>query len=293
MAWLKYSLVVCIIMKYALGVLPLLAILMVGTGFAFAENYEIKIPSGASDENFPYFWSQKDTGVTTGIITVYPGDSVTWSNADTAFHTITSVSPTGERYPGPDDEGGLFDSGFFTAGKSYTKQFDDLGDFCYYCTLHPWMNGVVHVVLDPGSVKSVDRIASGYTDDGLGFEVKYFLDAYLANAVHVNPDEKTLTFTLTGESNNEHLTITLPKELIDNPTTVWVDGNMVDFESDSTISDNAATQLVIPIDTSAREIKIMGSNVIPEFGTIALLILTISIISMIIFSKKTSLLALR
>ena len=293
MAWLKYSLVVCIIMKYALGVLPLLAILMVGTGFAFAENYEIKIPSGASDENFPYFWSQKDTGVTTGIITVYPGDSVTWSNADTAFHTITSVSPTGERYPGPDDEDGLFDSGFFTAGKSYTKQFDDLGDFYYYCTLHPWMNGVVHVVLDPGSVKSVDRIASGYTDDGLGFEVKYFLDAYLANAVHVNPDEKTLTFTLTGESNNEHLTITLPKELIDNPTTVWVDGNMVDFESDSTISDNAATQLVIPIDTSAREIKIMGSNVIPEFGTIALLILTISIISMIIFSKKTSLLALR
>lgn len=293
MAWLKYSLVVCIIMKYALGVLPLLAILMVGTGFAFAENYEIKIPSGASDENFPYFWSQKDTGVTTGIITVYPGDSVTWSNADTAFHTITSVSPTGERYPGPDDEDGLFDSGFFTAGKSYTKQFDDLGDFYYYCTLHPWMNGVVHVVLDPGSVKSVDRIASGYTDDGLGFEVKYFLDAYLANAVHVNPDEKTLTFTLTGESNNEHLTITLPKELIDNPTTVWVDGNMVDFESDSTISDNAATQLVIPIDTSAREIKIMGSNVIPEFGTIALLILTISIISMIIFSKKTSLLVLR
>ena len=266
---------------------------MVGTGFAFAENYEIKIPSGASDENFPYFWSQKDTGVTTGIITVYPGDSVTWSNADTAFHTITSVSPTGERYPGPDDEDGLFDSGFFTAGKSYTKQFDDLGDFYYYCTLHPWMNGVVHVVLDPGSVKSVDRIASGYTDDGLGFEVKYFLDAYLANAVHVNPDEKTLTFTLTGESNNEHLTITLPKELIDNPTTVWVDGNMVDFESDSTISDNTATQLVIPIDTSAREIKIMGSNVIPEFGTIALLILTISIISMIIFSKKTSLLVLR
>ena len=78
-------------MKYALGVLPLIAMLVVGTGFAFAENYEIKIPSGASDENYPYFWSQKDTGDTTGIITVHPGDTVTWSNADTAFHTITSV----------------------------------------------------------------------------------------------------------------------------------------------------------------------------------------------------------
>ncbi len=281
------------IMKYALAVLPLMAILMVSSGFAFAENYEIKIPSGAADENFPYYWSQKDTGETTGIITVFPGDSVTWSNADTAFHTITSINPTGERTPAPDDENGLFDSGFFTAGKSFTHQFDELGDFYYYCTLHPWMNGVVHVVLDPGSVKSVDKIASGYSDDGLGFEVKYFLDAYLSPAVHVNPDEKTLTFTLTSESNNDEITLTLPKELIDNPTTVWIDGNMVDFESDSTISGDTATQLVIPIDSDSREIKIMGSKVIPEFGGIALLILTVSIVSIIIFSKKTSLIALR
>ncbi len=273
-------------MKLALAILPVILILSVGSSFAFAERYEIKIPSGASDSNFPYYWSQKDTGVTTGIITIHPGDSITWSNADTAFHTITSISPTGEREPATNDEDGLFDSGFFTAGKSYTRQFDQLGDFYYYCSLHPWMNGVVHVVLDPGSVKSIDGIASGYTDDGVGFEVKYFLDAYLAKSVHVNPNEKTLTFTMTGESNNEHLTITLPKELIDNPTTVWVDGNMVDFESDSTISGGTATQLVIPLDTSSREIKIMGSNVIPEFGGIVLLILTISIISIIIFSKK-------
>ena len=54
--------------------------------------YEIKIPSGASDPGAPFFWSEKNTGVTTGEITVYPGDSVTWHNADTAFHTITSVS---------------------------------------------------------------------------------------------------------------------------------------------------------------------------------------------------------
>ena len=54
--------------------------------------YEIKIPTGAADPNAPFFWSEKSTGVTTGEITVYPGDSVTWSNADTAFHTITSVS---------------------------------------------------------------------------------------------------------------------------------------------------------------------------------------------------------
>ncbi|MHA7733808.1 PEFG-CTERM sorting domain-containing protein [Nitrosopumilus sp. S6] len=279
-------------MKLALAVLPLIAMLVVGSGIAFAASYEIKIPSGAADENYPYFWSQKDTGVTTGEITVFPGDTVTWSNADTAFHTITSVSASSIEV-GDFEEDGMFDSGFFTAGKSYTMQFNDLGDFYYYCSLHPWMNGVVHVILDPGSVKSIDKIASGYSDNGLGFEVKYFLDAHLANAVHVDPDERTLTFTLTGESNNDEITITLPKELIDNPTTVWVNGDMVDFESDSTISAGTATQLVIPIDANSREIKIMGSKVIPEFGGIALLILTLSVISIIIFSKKTSLLTLR
>lgn len=279
-------------MKLPFAVLPFLALLIMGSGFAFAENYEIKIPSGASDENYPYFWSQKDTGVTTGEITVFPGDTVTWSNADTAFHTITSVSASSIE-TGDFEEDGLFDSGFFTAGKSYTRQFNDLGDFYYYCSLHPWMNGVVHVVLDPGSVKSVDRIASGYSDNGLGFEVKYFLDVYLDNTVDVNPDEKTLTFALMGSSNNDEVTMILPKELIDNPTTVWVNGDMVDFESDPTISGNTATQLVIPIDFDSREIKIMGSNVIPEFGGIALLILTVSIISIVIFSKKSSLVTLK
>ncbi len=280
-------------MKLLLAILPLIVMLITGSDFAFAENYEIKIPSGASDSNFPYFWSQKDTGVTTGEITVFLGDSVTWSNADTAFHTITSINSVEEREPGSDDEDGLFDSGFFTAGKSYTRQFDDLGDFHYYCTLHPWMIGVVHVVLDPESVKTVEKIASDFTDDGLGFKVKYFLDAHLSNVVHIDPEEKTLIFTLTGESNNDEITLILPKELIDNPSTVWVNGDMVDFEFDSTINDDTETQLVIPIDSVSKEIKIMGSNVIPEFGGIAFLILTISILSIIIFSKKSNLLTLR
>ena len=86
------------------------------TSLAFAETYEIKIPTGASDPTAPFFWSEKTTGTTTGIITVYPGDSITWYNADTAFHTITSgIPPLTE-----DDvfeEDGIFDSGFFTEGK--------------------------------------------------------------------------------------------------------------------------------------------------------------------------------
>mgnify|MGYP006440492661 CR=1 FL=1 len=55
-----------------LFVLPLLFVPIVGsTTLAFAQTeYDIKIPSGASDIGAPYFWSEASTGVTTGEITV-------------------------------------------------------------------------------------------------------------------------------------------------------------------------------------------------------------------------------
>lgn len=264
-------------MKIAFFVLPLLTVIILGSSaLAFAETtYEIKIPTGASDPNAPFFWSEKSTGVTTGEITVYPGDSVTWFNADTAFHTITSVTVSGE-------EDDIFDSGFFTSGKSYTRQFDDLGDFNYYCSLHPWMTGIVHVIKNPGSVQSIDRIASGYSDDGLGFKVKYILDTNLASAVHVDSDERTLTFTISGDTENEQITFILPPELIENPNAVWVDGNMVDFEIDET---STGTKLVIPIEPHSREIKIMGAYVIPEFGFLAVGILSVGLISVLFLTR--------
>ncbi len=244
--------------------------------------YEIKIPSGASDPGAPFFWSEKNTGVTTGEITVYLGDSVTWSNGDTAFHTITSVSASSIE-TGDFEVDGLFDSGFFTAGKSYTRQFNDQGDFYYFCSIHPYMNGVVHVTTNPGSVQTIDSVASGLSDDGLGFKIKYILDTNLQNAVHVNSDEKTLTFTISGDTKNEQLIIILPPKLITNPNTVWVDGEMSDFEIEET---NTGSKLIIPILPYSKEIKIMGAYVIPEFGSLVMMMLALSIITVIGMNQK-------
>lgn len=275
---LKYDLISKFSMKISFFMLFLLSLIVLGiSSSAYAEEYVITIPTGAANENSPYFWSEKSTGVTTGEIIIFHGDSVTWKNADTAFHTITSVTQSGE-------EDDLFDSGFFTAGKSYTRQFDDFGDFYYYCSLHPWMNGVVHVVSNTGSVQSIDKIASGLSSDGLGFEVKYILDTTLANAVHVNPDEKTLTFTISGSSETDQITLVLPEELIENPNSIWIDGEMVtNFQKETTSS---GTKLVIPIDSTSREIKIMGSHVIPEFGFLAISILSISIMSILFLTRS-------
>lgn len=269
------------VMRFVIFALSILSVFVLSSNtLVFAETtYEIKIPSGASDPGAPFFWSEKSTGVTTGEITIFPGDSITWKNADTAFHTITSVSQSGE-------ENGIFDSGFFTAGDSYTRQFNELGDFYYYCSLHPWMNGIVHVIKNPGSVQSISRVASGFSDDGLGFEVKYVLDTHLANAVFVDPNGRSLTFTIPGNTQNEQITMILPSQLIENPNTVWVDGDMVDIEIEETIN---GSKLIIPIKPHSKEIKVMGSYVIPEFGFLTMAVLSIGLFStLFIFKSKFS-----
>ena len=258
-------------------ILSLFMISVIGfSSLAFAETYDIKIPSGAADPSAPYFWSEKSTGVTTGEITIHPGDSVTWSNADTAFHTITSVTKDGQ-------VDGLFDSGFFTAGKQYTRQFDDLGDFYYFCSIHPYMNGVVHVVKDPGSVRTIDGVASGYSSDGLGFRVKYVLDTNLQKEVHVDPKGSALTFVISGDTLSDQITLILPSELIDNPNTVMIDGSMADF----TIEDTSdGIKITIPIEPHSKEIKIVGTRVIPEFGFLAMSVLGLGLVSTLFLARS-------
>lgn len=258
-------------------VLSLFAVSVIGFGsLAFAETYDIKIPSGAADPNAPYFWSEKSTGVTTGEITIHPGDSVTWSNADTAFHTITSITKDGQT-------DGLFDSGFFTAGKHYTRQFDEIGDFYYFCSIHPYMNGVVHVVKDPGSVRTIDGVASGYSSDGLGFRVKYILDTNLQNEVRVDPKGSALTFVISGDTLSDQITLILPSELIDNPNTVMIDGSMVDFAIEDT---SDGIKMTISIEPHSKEVKIIGTKVIPEFGFLAISVLSMGLFSALFLARS-------
>ncbi len=71
-------------------------------------------------------------------VSINAGDTVIWSNTDTAAHTVTSGSPTN----GPD---GIFDSSLFMAGATFEVTFDDSGSYDYFCMVHPWMQGNVQV----------------------------------------------------------------------------------------------------------------------------------------------------
>src|SRR3990172_6528552 len=73
-------------------------------------------------------------------VTIDPGGEVTWSNDDSAAHTVTS----GTAKDGPD---GNFDSGLFMAGTTFPVKFDDYepATYPYFCMVHPWMTGEVIV----------------------------------------------------------------------------------------------------------------------------------------------------
>jgi plastocyanin len=72
------------------------------------------------------------------IVTVSPNTSVTWTNQDTSSHTITS----GDFTTGPS---GQFDSGLVNTGAAFMHQFTTPGTYAYYCTIFPFMSGMVNV----------------------------------------------------------------------------------------------------------------------------------------------------
>ena len=94
----------------------------------------ISVPSGSSvpgcDETNECFIPAE--------VTVNVGDTVIWSNDDSAAHTVTSGTPTG----GPD---GTFDSSLFMADTTFSYTFDKAGEYNYFCMVHPWMTGIIQV----------------------------------------------------------------------------------------------------------------------------------------------------
>jgi plastocyanin len=71
-------------------------------------------------------------------VTVSPNSSVSWTNQDTSSHTVTS----GDFTTGPS---GQFDSGLLNTGATFTHQFATPGVYSYYCTIFPFMSGLVNV----------------------------------------------------------------------------------------------------------------------------------------------------
>jgi len=71
-------------------------------------------------------------------LSVDAGETITWYNADTATHTVTSGTPSG----GPD---GIFDSSLIMPGSTFSVTLTQPGTYTYFSMMHPWAIGEIIV----------------------------------------------------------------------------------------------------------------------------------------------------
>ena len=131
--------------------------------------------------------------------------------------------------------------------------------------------------------------------DGTDLSVKYSITNGKVLGIKADIQSKSLIVSIqtTGDG---VLTITLPRALInatlpstgqDDKYYVLVDGQEADFQETSTTTTDRT--LSIPFTDGTEEIEIIGTQIVPEFGPIAALVLAIAIISIIAVSAKTGL----
>ena len=222
------------------------------------------------------------------MVTIDVGGEVTWENDDTAAHTVTSGTPT----EGPS---GVFDSSLVMAGSSFSHTFEDAGSFDYFCMVHPWMQGMV-MVTDEEMAHGDEEMAHGdeemaHGDDHAAKGIEDLSDQFtttLTSGVihHIggNTDDATLLVHLFGADDDGELKITLNSDIItpfdDGSYFVLVEGQEIEFMQ-------MGDTLHIDYEAGTEKIEIVGSHVVPEFGTIAMIVLAVAIVSIIAITAKT------
>ena len=220
----------------------------------------------------------------TVVITV--GGTVTWDNTDNAAHTSSSGTAAG----GPD---GVFDSSLIMAGGSYSHTFDTAGTFDYFCMVHPWMQGTVIVEAEAahGDDHAGEMEEMGHGDEHTASGIEDLSDQFTATVtsgvihhIGANSDDDTLLVHLFGADDDGELKITLNSKIItpfdDGSYFVLINSEEVEFEQ-------MGRTLHIDYEAGTEKIEIVGSHVVPEFGTIAMIILAVAIVSIIAITAKT------
>jgi len=250
------------------------------TPAAFADHTEVTIvPDPGSGSNTDDCVDIEHGCYVQGIATVDVGGVVIFSNDDTAAHTMTSGTPGGG------DAMEAFDSGMVVAGNSWKFSPDTVGEFPYFCMIHPWMEGVL-IVQEAGaammegeimiSIEAEPAAAGETTDvtvsitnmDGSSTEhVNY--DIMATQGSEIVLDEKGVH---DHDGMMTHTTMALPFDASsDMPVDVSVTFNGFGIDP--------------PFTGPVGEAGTM--QVVPEFGTIAMMVLAVAIISIVAVTAKS------
>jgi predicted secreted protein with PEFG-CTERM motif len=228
------------------------------------------------------------------VVTVDVGGEVHWSNDDSAAHTVTSGTPEN----GPD---GVFDSSLFMAGNSFTHKFTTEGTFDYFCMVHPWMVGQVIV-----------QAAGEEMEEEHGEEMEH-MEGTVVEGMSSDGSIK-VKITATDPMAGERMTINVEFIGADGKHVEHVNHDISATQGGTNVLDDKAahhhegkgTHTTAPLASADPvDIKVtlqgLGVNppftgpmgevvtfqVVPEFGTIAMMILGVAIVSIVALSARS------
>jgi len=223
---------------------------------------------------------------TPSTLTVDVGHVIVMTNTDDpSVHTFTSG--TIENFaPTPSGE---FDSDILLPGESFEYTADTVGEFPYYCMLHTWMVGTLVVqeaaaeeemmmeeeVMEE-TMEDVELVVT-ITDSAMGDGSHVYLEF---SEIHVNYE---ITATQNGEEIFKEATHAMEMTSDHHIDAVGSDESPIDIEIVSLgIGPEGANQdWTGPVGTVAT------TQVVPEFGTIAMMVLAIAIISIVAVTAKS------
>ena len=144
---------------------------------------------------------------------------------------------------------------------------------------------------DPAIVDSIVTATTLTIQDSTDLILYEITNGKITNVI---PDLDAVSLLIDIEAIDDgSITLTIPRSVLDATINdnddeffVLVDGEEVDFEEITTSTDRTLT---IEFLAGAEQIEIIGTFVIPEFGTIAAMILAVAIISIIAISAKSRL----
>ena len=264
---------------------------------AFAAHHEVTI-TNAPGSATPGC-EETDSCFIPSTATVEVGAIVTWENTDTAAHTATAGSAT-------DGPSGVWDSSLIMVGNSYSYTTDTAGTFDYFCMVHPWMSGTL-IVEEAGAADAAAAEAAAAAAAEAAAEAADAAAAAEAAAtaamaapsidaadyintsgasvtsITANADDDSVIIAIDADDDGE-LSVTLHSKVItafdDGTYFVLIDNEEVEFEQ-------SGSSLTIPYEAGNERVEIVGSHAVPEFGTIAMIILAVAIVSIIAITAKT------
>ena len=230
-------------------------------------------------------------------VTIGVGGMVTFANNDSAAHTSTAGTPA-------DGPSGVWDSSLVMMGAAYTTPALEAGEYPYFCMVHPWMEGLVIVEEESHDDHGHDEAKEDHDDHG-DMEMKMQTLTAADIAIDIADGAKagervSIDVTIGGSHVNYDIVATHGGETILSESNVHShtgEGNHVT----SALAADASDDLPIDVTVTFQGFGMPGEEMtgpvgltsnaqaVPEFGTIAALILVVAIGSIIAVSAKSRL----